>query len=58
MLILTRRQGESVLISIPDSDEQIEVRVMQSGTQVSLGIAAPKNIVILREELLMEPDGG
>ena len=55
MLILTRRPGESILISIPGSDEQIEVRVMQAGTQVSLGIAAPQNVVILREELL-EPD--
>ena len=40
------------LFSIPGSDEQIEVRVMQAGTQVSLGIAAPKNVLILREELL------
>ena len=52
MLILTRRSGKSVHISIPGSDEQIEVHIMQSGSQVSLGIAAPENVVILREELL------
>ena len=52
MLNLTRRPGESILISIPSSDEQIEVRVMRAGAQVSLGIDAPKDVVILREELL------
>ncbi len=52
MLILTRRPGESILISMPGSDELIEVRVMRAGAQVSLGIAAPLNVVILREELV------
>jgi carbon storage regulator len=51
MLILTRREGESIIISIPGSDQQIEVRVMETGSQVKLGIDAPREVVVLRKEL-------
>ena len=52
MLIVTRRGGESVVLSIPGSDETIAVKVVQDGTQVRLGIDAPREVKILREELL------
>lgn len=51
MLILTRREGESIILSIPGSDQQIEVRVMETGSQVKLGIDAPREVVVLRKEL-------
>lgn len=38
MLILTRREGESIVLSIPGSEDTIEVRVMKAGNQISLGI--------------------
>ena len=47
MLILTRKAGERILI---DTDIIITVVSLQ-GNQVSIGIAAPKENKILREEL-------
>lgn len=54
MLILTRRIGESLVI-----DEDIVVRVIEiKGTQVRLGIEAPENVQILREELVKRDVAG
>ena len=48
MLILSRRAGESVTIG-----NEIKVRVVSvSGNQVRLGIEAPREIRVLREEIL------
>lgn len=41
MLILTRREGESIVLPLPGAEDTIEVRVMKAGAQVSLGIDAP-----------------
>ena len=50
MLILTRRPGETILIG-----DDIEVTVMRiSGNQVRIGIEAPKDVDIVRGELLEE----
>lgn len=47
MLILTRRHGESVRIG-----DDITVTVIElTGNQIRLGIAAPRDVLILREEL-------
>jgi carbon storage regulator len=47
MLILTRRIGESITIG-----SDITVTVMGiKGTQVRVGIAAPKDVAVLREEI-------
>lgn len=47
MLILTRRIGEALKIG-----DGILVRVLEiNGNQVRIGIEAPKDVVILREEL-------
>jgi carbon storage regulator len=47
MLILTRRVGESVMIG-----DEIMVTVIEiKGTQVRLGVAAPKAIPVHREEV-------
>ena len=49
MLILTRRIGEAVCIG-----DNIEVRVIDvKGAQVRLGIAAPVNVSVDREEVRM-----
>jgi carbon storage regulator len=47
MLILTRRVGESIKIG-----EDVTVTVLAvKGNQVRVGIAAPKNVAVHREEI-------
>lgn len=47
MLVLTRRPGESVTIG-----EDIVVTVLSvNGSQVRVGIAAPRSMQVLREEI-------
>jgi carbon storage regulator len=47
MLILSRRTGESVRIG-----DDVEVTVMAvNGSQVRIGIKAPRNIAVDREEI-------
>jgi carbon storage regulator len=47
MLVLSRKVGESILIS-----ESIRVTVVQSNNgRIRLGIEAPPEVIVLREEL-------
>lgn len=47
MLILTRKAGEAIRIG-----EEITVTVLEvRGTQIRLGVAAPKSITVDREEV-------
>ncbi len=47
MLILTRRVGETVMIG-----EDVSVTVLRvKGNQVRLGVNAPKNVSVQREEI-------
>jgi carbon storage regulator len=47
MLILTRRVGETLMIG---NDVTVTVVAVQ-GTQVRLGIGAPKDVAVHREEI-------
>lgn len=48
MLILTRRAGESIQVG-----EDIEISVLEiRGNQVRLGINAPRDVLVLRSELV------
>jgi carbon storage regulator len=50
MLVVSRKSGESILIG-----ENIEIFVLEIGDNfVKIGINAPKNIRVLRKELLKE----
>lgn len=47
MLILTRRMGESLII-----DDDIKIKVLSiKGRQVRIGIDAPKEVAVHREEI-------
>jgi carbon storage regulator len=51
MLVLTRKIGERIVI-----DNRIVIEVVQvKGNRIRLGIQAPEDAVILREELLQAP---
>jgi carbon storage regulator len=47
MLILTRRVGESLVVG----DEVIVTVLSVKGNQVRIGIAAPRNVAVHREEI-------
>jgi carbon storage regulator len=48
MLVLTRKPGERIII-----DDQITVTVLEvQGNRIRLGIEAPKEIPVMREELI------
>ena len=50
MLVLTRRPGESILIG-----RDIEVVILSAdGMQVRLGVRAPREITVLRRELVQQ----
>ncbi|TDL32583.1 carbon storage regulator [Jeotgalibacillus sp. S-D1] len=50
MLVLTRKAGESILIG-----SEIELKIISvQGDQMKIGISAPKNIEVLRKELVEE----
>ena len=56
MLILTRRNGESLQIVTRDN-EVIEIKITNvRGEQVKIGFDAPPECRILRQELLEEAD--
>ena len=46
MLVIRRRAGESFWIG-----EQVEIEILQIGSQVKVGIRAPKGIAVLRTEV-------
>jgi carbon storage regulator len=47
MLVIRRRAGETVLIG-----EDIEIEILDiGGSQVKLGIRAPKQVTVLRKEI-------
>lgn len=49
MLVIRRRRGESILLG-PD----IEIEVLEaSGSQVKLGIRAPRSVSVVRKEILL-----
>ena len=54
MLVLTRRAGESIMI-----DDTIELKVLKiRGSQVHLGIEAPRQAAVHRKEVWLRIQGG
>jgi len=54
MLILTRRIGESLIIG----NQEITITILgQKGNQIRIGIEAPKNVSVHREEVFRRIQG-
>ncbi len=52
MLVLSRKIGESVLLDSTLLESGIEIKITEiSGDRVKIGITAPANIKVYREEL-------
>jgi carbon storage regulator CsrA len=51
MLLLTRKQSESLIIEVEGMAEPIEVALVETGAQAKLGISAPAKCKIWRKEL-------
>lgn len=51
MLVVTRREGESITVISPEGTE-FEITLVQDGTAARIGIQAPPDYKILRTELL------
>ena len=51
MLLLTRKEGESLVIEIEGLKEPIELKIVDINNQVRVGVTAPKECKIWREEL-------
>ncbi|MDB4261254.1 carbon storage regulator [bacterium] len=46
MLVLTRKMGEKLIIG-----ENIVIEILKCGKEVKIGIEAPRDVTVLREEL-------
>jgi carbon storage regulator len=49
MLVITRRQGESFFIG-----DEVEIILLETGPQVRIGINAPKEVEVVRTELIRD----
>lgn len=53
MLILSRQPGEKIMIG-----DDVEIIILDiSGGQIKVGVTAPKDVVILREEVAVRDKG-
>ena len=50
MLVLTRREGDSVILETSDGPIEISIEEI-NGAQLRVGFKAPKSVRILRSEL-------
>lgn len=51
MLVISRKQEESIIIEPENGGEPIEIKVISIDNQVKLGISAPRGCKIWRNEL-------
>lgn len=61
MLILTRKSNESIVFFVNSNNnekEKILVKILEThGNKVRIGVSAPKDVVVVREEILEEMSG-
>jgi carbon storage regulator CsrA len=58
MLLLTRREGERVIVTVPGHGQIVVKLIAVEGRKARLGFSAPKGVEIMREELVERPETG
>lgn len=56
MLVISRKEGESIIISTPDGEVRVAIKAINSGGQIKPWIEAPEVVEVLREELVNSQD--
>lgn len=57
MLVLTRHEGEIIVITNPSSGERVQIKVVSiDGARARIGIDAPKDWPVHRSEIQNEVD--
>jgi carbon storage regulator len=56
MLVLTRRLGQDLIITHPDGTEIRICLLSMSGGQARIGVHAPKEVQILRDDAIVRED--
>ena len=51
MLVLSRKVGETIIVTAPDGTQIVLMLVEVRGDKVRIGIAAPKSYAVNREEI-------
>lgn len=55
MLVLSRRENEELVVTVPPSDQPQEIRIHVcrcSALKTRIGLVAPRHVVVMRPELL------
>ena len=52
MLVISRKEGESIIISTPKGEVRVAIKAIHSGGQIKLWIEAPDTVEVLRGELI------
>ena len=51
MLVLSRKVGETIIVTAPDGTQIVLMMVEVRGDKARIGIAAPKSYAVNREEI-------
>lgn len=52
MLVLARKKNESIILTVDDKVIKITVTSIEGSFKCRIGIDAPRDVVIMREELI------
>jgi len=53
VLVITRQQNEAIIFELPDG-KLAKIIIVRSNSAIRIGIDAPKNVIVLREELYIK----